>query len=170
NGRKILGSVVGRIGINRRRGHVRGGVGHERVTVGLRARDRRSADRTTAAATVLDDQRLSELPPERLEYDTGDDVDRAAGTKRDDHADRLCRPALLATHARERRGGGGSGDELQMATGGIFQRRSSSRRARRVPRTLIRPFSLIAILCVHVLASIATEPRCCWRGSPRPRA
>jgi len=28
NGRKILGSIVGRIGINRRRGHVRGGMGH----------------------------------------------------------------------------------------------------------------------------------------------
>src|SRR6516162_7059405 len=27
NGRKILGSIVGRIGINRRRGHVRGGMG-----------------------------------------------------------------------------------------------------------------------------------------------
>src|SRR5262249_57402802 len=62
-----------------------------REAVGPRARDRRSADRATATATVLDDQRLSELPPERLEHDTGDNVDRAAGTKRDDHADRLGR-------------------------------------------------------------------------------
>jgi len=38
-------------------------MGHERVTVGLRAGDRCSADRAAGAATVLDDQRLSELPP-----------------------------------------------------------------------------------------------------------
>jgi hypothetical protein len=75
-------------------------MGHQRVTVGLRARDRRSADRATAAATVVDDQSLPELPPERLEHDTGDNVDRAAGRKRDDHADRLGGPALRATNAR----------------------------------------------------------------------
>jgi hypothetical protein len=41
--REIVGSVIRRVGINRRRGH---------VTVGLRARDRRSADRATGAATA----------------------------------------------------------------------------------------------------------------------
>src|SRR5262245_57400268 len=121
-------------------------MGEQRVTVGLRARHRRSADRATGAGTVLDDQRLSELPPERLEYDTRDNVDRAAGTKRDDHADRLGGPALRATHARERRRDGGSGDELQMAAASIFQGRSSSRPGWSVPRTSIRPFSLLAML------------------------
>src|SRR5438045_1186916 len=101
-------------------------MGHQRVAVGVRARDRRSADRAAAAATVLDDQRLSELPAERLEHDAGDNVDRAAGRKRDDHADRLGGPALRPTHGRQRGRYGGSADQLQMAAASKFQGRSSS--------------------------------------------
>src|SRR5262249_29096629 len=77
----------------------------------------------TGAATVLDDQRLSELPPERFEHDTRDNVDRAAGRKRDDHADRLGGPALRVTHARQRRHKGGTGDDFKIAAARMFQRR-----------------------------------------------
>jgi len=70
-------------------------VDEDRVAVRRLLRDEGAADSAARPAPVFDDDRPPEPLRQRIEHDAADNVDAAAGRKRNDRPDRPGRPALL---------------------------------------------------------------------------
>ena len=115
---EIFHRIVERLRLEQRLVDVRLRAAEEqRVAVGLRARDRRGADRRPAAADVLDDdraeQRLHLLGPR-----PADRVERAARRERNDQPDRARRIGLRDQQAAKRRQRRGRSRALHESTAG----------------------------------------------------
>ena len=117
--REILDRVVGRLGLQRGGGRMRGRVGEPHgVAVGLGAGDRLAAERGAGADAVVDHDLLAEPLGQPLADDAGDDVGAAAGLERHDQADRpFARPFVRGRLRRQRRWPRAIPQEEQTQTG-----------------------------------------------------
>ena len=100
--REVLHRVIGRLGLQRGRGGMRGRVGEPHgVAVGLGAGDRLAAERGAGADPVVDHDLLAKPLGQPLAHDPGDDVGAAARLERHDQPDRpLRRPPAIGGRLR----------------------------------------------------------------------
>ena len=92
--RKIARNIVVESRKKRWRDRMRGGIGKQRVAVGLGLCDGVGAGRRAGAWPVLDDDRLPKLDRELFEDDARNDVRRRTRTERHDHVQGPGRPIL----------------------------------------------------------------------------
>jgi hypothetical protein len=92
-------------------------MGEQRVTIWQRPHDGLSRDIATGAWPVFDDELLAESVGEPLTYDAGDDVDRLARGKSDDHAHRPRGVGLRPSNARDGRERGTRGQMQKLSAG-----------------------------------------------------
>ncbi len=84
---KILDRIILQVGDRGGRDDMGGGMGQQRVAVGIRPGHRARGDRAACARPVFDNDRLAELRRHLLENNSWNDVGRASRAQRDDRAD-----------------------------------------------------------------------------------
>ena len=96
DGGEILQRVVGRLWVDRGCQCMRGGVGEQRMAVGLGLCHRRRTDGAAGAAAIVNRNRLAQLRGHGFQHQARNDIDGTPCRKRHDSPDRFLRPVLRA--------------------------------------------------------------------------